>query len=183
MGVGEEEEVKGAGGADDGGVGEEAKEPSRALSVHQFYRLFIYLTDNAPLLQQAKAQLHKITHPNAPLPPSPPVTPSGETEGEEAEEQKDDGVEVDDDSRLCSICMSSSVEVALPCLHAFCKDCIAAWYERDATCPLCRVVLDERSGDEVWVMDSGSERELREQISAVSHFPYKFLEDKPAFVA
>ena len=160
---------------------EEVKDLSRALSVHQFYRLFIYLTDNAPLLQQAKAQLHKITHPDIPHPPIPPVT-SGETAGEGEDDEKDDEGDVDD-GQLCSICMSSSVEVALPCLHAFCKDCIAEWYERDATCPLCRVVLDGMTGDEVWVMDSGSERELREQISAVSHFPHKFLEDKPAFVA
>ena len=135
---------------------------ARALTVAQFYHLFLYLLDNFSLLQQARSQLQRLR--------APPSSSSSSA-----------SVADEDDARVCSICVSSSVELALPCLHAFCRDCIEEWIERDATCPLCRVKADA-STDEVWVMDSGNDTALQEQIDTVSRFPFTYLQGKPEYI-
>eukprot|EP01122_Echinamoeba_exundans_P015947 TRINITY_DN7941_c0_g1_i1.p1 TRINITY_DN7941_c0_g1~~TRINITY_DN7941_c0_g1_i1.p1 ORF type:complete len:434 (-),score=54.41 TRINITY_DN7941_c0_g1_i1:1486-2787(-) len=42
-------------------------------------------------------------------------------------------------SESCSVCQDGFTRpVALQCGHIFCESCIATWFEREATCPLCR---------------------------------------------
>ena len=147
-----------------------------ALTVQQFYHLFIYLTDNLPLLQHARTQLHRLTLP--PLPPSSLSSPSSAAPSTTQTAPTAD----EDDTRVCSICMSSAVDLALPCLHAFCRECIEDWHERDATCPLCRVKANA-STDDVWVMNGNNEADLEEQINTVCRFPFVYLDDKPEYVA
>lgn len=39
----------------------------------------------------------------------------------------------------CSICTSAiKNQCTLPCNHSFCSVCIATWFTRSASCPLCR---------------------------------------------
>ena len=146
----------------------------KALTVEQFYHLFHYVVQNAPILQHATAQLRSITHkqPHEQLAAAP----------------SDTGAAADsEDSRVCSICLSADVEIALPCLHAFCSACIEDWHTHDQSCPLCRTRADvnDAGGDawtDVWRLDGGSETELREVCETISSFPYHFLRDKPGFV-
>jgi hypothetical protein len=51
--------------------------------------------------------------------------------------ESSDSSELDDD-KLCDICMCTKKEKVLPCGHAYCKECIEAWEQKDPTCPMCR---------------------------------------------
>ena len=31
----------------------------------------------------------------------------------------------------------------LHCKHIFCEDCVATWFDRDTTCPMCRAKVKE----------------------------------------
>jgi len=121
--------------------------PAKALSVHQFYHLFGYVVHNAPILHHAKARLRKLQQQQDEL-----------TAASASASMADS-----DDSRVCSICLSADVEIALPCLHAFCAACIEDWHTHDHSCPMCRTKADVNSeaGDS-WMMEGGSETELRE---------------------
>ena len=173
---------------------------SRALTVHQFYHLFVYVVDNYPLLQQAKARLHRLQQPpppriaQQPAPPvngaAPPATAasaqlssssSSASTSSPSPSPSSSAAADDDDCRTCSICLSKSVEVALPCLHAFCAACIEDWHRHDTSCPLCRHASNVATSD-VWIMDSGSEDELREQIALIARFPHNFLANMPEFM-
>ena len=172
------------------GESKEAALPApRSLSIHQFYYLFVYISDNQTTLQQAKARLNKLTQPqraasaspngaastlsSTPTPPPPSAPSSGSTADAEDE----------DDCRTCSICLSHSVELALPCLHAFCSACIEDWHRHDRSCPLCRHASNVQGSSDVWVMDSGSEAELREQIQQIARFPHSYILDMPEYSA
>ncbi|XP_066492280.1 E3 ubiquitin-protein ligase RNFT1 [Tiliqua scincoides] len=49
--------------------------------------------------------------------------------------------EVDD---ICSICQAEFQKpVVLICQHTFCEDCIALWFNREKTCPLCRTIISD----------------------------------------
>jgi hypothetical protein len=42
-------------------------------------------------------------------------------------------------SESCSVCQDGfNRPVVLDCGHIYCESCIATWFEREATCPLCR---------------------------------------------
>ena len=44
---------------------------------------------------------------------------------------------------LCSLCDEHFNEVVLPCAggHTFCRECVLRWFERQRTCPECRVTI------------------------------------------
>ncbi|GAQ85375.1 hypothetical protein KFL_002320090 [Klebsormidium nitens] len=43
---------------------------------------------------------------------------------------------------LCAICQEKMQSpISLRCHHVFCEDCVAEWFERERTCPLCRAVV------------------------------------------
>lgn len=48
------------------------------------------------------------------------------------------------DDIICPICLGNMDEIALQCncAHAFCKNCIIAWYDLQDICPLCKLVTD-----------------------------------------
>ena len=48
----------------------------------------------------------------------------------------------DDDELLCSVCVEPvcTPTTTLACAHVFHERCIATWFERKMTCPLCRTV-------------------------------------------
>ncbi|XP_042298644.1 E3 ubiquitin-protein ligase RNFT1 [Sceloporus undulatus] len=49
--------------------------------------------------------------------------------------------EVDD---ICSICQAEFQKpILLICQHVFCEECIALWFNREKTCPLCRTVITD----------------------------------------
>ena len=152
-----------------------SSEVGHALSIDQFYHLFIYLTDNLPLVQHARKQLQQLTLPPASFSSAPSSSSSSSSS------TPDPPTADEDDSRVCSICVTNSVDVALPCLHAFCRQCIEDWNGRDATCPLCRRKADAATDEDVWVMNGGSEADLREQLNTVCRFPFVYLEDKPEY--
>lgn len=42
---------------------------------------------------------------------------------------------------FCPICQDSYQEpTMLHCKHIFCEECVATWFDRDTTCPMCRYV-------------------------------------------
>lgn len=44
----------------------------------------------------------------------------------------------------CPICQDNYQEpVMLHCKHIFCEDCVATWFDRDTTCPMCRAIVSE----------------------------------------
>lgn len=43
----------------------------------------------------------------------------------------------------CPICLRESADTLLPCMHVFCDKCIADWYGKSGTCPVCRVEKSE----------------------------------------
>ena len=150
---------------------------AKALTVPQFYHIFHYAAQNAPILQQATGKLRKLRQQQQ-------QQAAEASDGEGAAEADGGG---GDDNRVCSICLSADVEVALSCLHAFCSACIEDWHSHDRSCPLCRVKADVNGagGDEwadVWRLDGGSEAELTEVCETISSFPHQFLRDKPDFI-
>merc|ERR550519_44411 len=44
----------------------------------------------------------------------------------------------------CPICQDSYQEpTMLKCSHIFCEECVATWFDRDTTCPMCRAKVTE----------------------------------------
>ena len=142
---------------------------AKALTVRQFYHVFHFVAQNAPVLRSVQQQQRRQRQQHS----------STDTDG---------GGGVDsDDGRVCSVCLSADVEVALPCLHAYCDACIADWHTHDQSCPLCRQRADVNgaAGDawtDVWRLDGGSEAELDEVCRTISCFPHQFVQDKPDFI-
>ncbi|BDA50972.1 probable ERAD-associated E3 ubiquitin-protein ligase HRD1B [Coccomyxa sp. Obi] len=59
-----------------------------------------------------------------------------------ASTSKNDSLE----DRECAICqedMAQTKVLSLPCGHLFHKECVKEWLQRKATCPTCRLLLDE----------------------------------------
>jgi len=52
------------------------------------------------------------------------------------------------EAKICVICFSKPIQVVLPCLHGFCEDCCAGWYEgkQKNECLMCRTPM----GDGAW---------------------------------
>lgn len=45
---------------------------------------------------------------------------------------------------FCPICQDSYQEpTMLHCKHIFCEECVATWFDRDTTCPMCRAKVSE----------------------------------------
>lgn len=43
---------------------------------------------------------------------------------------------------LCAICQEKMhAPILLRCKHIFCEECVSEWFERERTCPLCRVLI------------------------------------------
>ena len=54
----------------------------------------------------------------------------------------------------CSVCMDELTKpIKLSCGHVFCEACIAQWFEKEDTCPLCRKAV-KRNG--LWIHSDGS---------------------------
>uniref|UniRef100_A0A8C5L6D5 E3 ubiquitin-protein ligase RNFT1 n=2 Tax=Jaculus jaculus TaxID=51337 RepID=A0A8C5L6D5_JACJA len=46
---------------------------------------------------------------------------------------------------ICPICQAEFQKpILLICQHIFCDECIALWFNREKTCPLCRTVISDR---------------------------------------
>jgi len=44
----------------------------------------------------------------------------------------------------CAICQDKFNDpVMLACKHIFCEDCVAMWFDRDRTCPMCRATITD----------------------------------------
>lgn len=45
---------------------------------------------------------------------------------------------------FCPICQDAYQEpTMLHCQHIFCEECVATWFDRDTTCPMCRAKVSE----------------------------------------
>ena len=64
-------------------------------------------------------------------------------EKEEEKKQLDNNHLYEGEERDCSICLFEKMQVVLPCMHAFCKNCIAHWLKREQECPVCRSSIHE----------------------------------------
>ncbi|KAL9450767.1 hypothetical protein AB3S75_012493 [Citrus x aurantiifolia] len=54
---------------------------------------------------------------------------------------------------LCAICQEKMhAPILLRCKHIFCEDCVSEWFERERTCPLCRLWSRQQISDHL-VMD------------------------------
>ncbi|KAM4796307.1 E3 ubiquitin-protein ligase RNFT1 [Rhinophrynus dorsalis] len=43
---------------------------------------------------------------------------------------------------MCAICQAEFTKpTVLVCQHVFCEECISLWFNREKTCPLCRIVI------------------------------------------
>ncbi|KAL6776042.1 hypothetical protein ACKKBG_A19565 [Auxenochlorella protothecoides x Auxenochlorella symbiontica] len=52
--------------------------------------------------------------------------------------------EVAEAGSVCPICQEPpTLPVKLPCSHIFCDACVAEWFERERSCPMCRAVTGE----------------------------------------
>jgi hypothetical protein len=46
------------------------------------------------------------------------------------------------ESNECSICLEKIInKLTLPCGHQFHSDCILDWFEKELSCPICRIKL------------------------------------------
>lgn len=90
----------------------------------------------------------------------------------------------------CSVCLDNLSDIMLPCLHAFCTQCIELWQAKQSNCPVCRSEILTRCtgmaafshGDEFYcIINSGdSIEELAEEISMrVSAATRFILESSP----
>lgn len=44
----------------------------------------------------------------------------------------------------CPICHDAFAEpMRLSCTHIFCEACVATWFDREPTCPLCRALVGD----------------------------------------
>jgi len=62
---------------------------------------------------------------------------------------------------LCCICMERRADTLLPCVHAFCGECIAEWKARNSSCPMCR---DADSGDGFVMLEGPDDDEMVEML-------------------
>ena len=48
----------------------------------------------------------------------------------------------------CCICLDNLSNIMLPCMHAFCNDCIIVWQAKQNNCPICRSeILNKCNGE------------------------------------
>ena len=82
----------------------------------------------------------------------------------------------EDDERFCDICMFTIKETVLPCLHAFCRDCIDAWLQKEGNCPMCRTergsiesysLMNERDSETIEHIKNDLVKELTEIINII----------------
>ena len=63
------------------------------------------------------------------------------------------------DDNECALCMENRVDVVTTCAHAFCNACLSDWVNQnpdaDATCPVCRTVLERENSGTFSLADSG----------------------------
>jgi hypothetical protein len=145
--------------------------PSFILSLREFYYVFLYLADNNANLLTATAKLYSVKNPE---------------ENKTTEIKRGDDDEPSDSE--CSICLANEVEVALPCLHTFCKGCLTDWQKNSAeeegfSCPICRVSMQnkEAEDDSYDMISANSEKDLKDQIETITLFLFKYIEKKPTF--
>jgi len=117
--------------------------PGKSLNYKQFYQIFQNIKECVSLMKE------KESHQGASL--------LDEKMFEEEEGE-------------CSICMEQCSEmVVLGCLHSFCSKCLEKWKSKNGTtggtCPFCRCLIDNNSGDE-WILTGTSNEEIKTYLSS-----------------
>jgi hypothetical protein len=80
----------------------------------------------------------------------------------------------------CSICMNSTVQVVLPCSHAFCSKCAADWTDSNPTCPCCRQPQEGGSAEtQEWQLEDWGEKEQKAEFSSICVAVENFLDMLP----
>lgn len=67
---------------------------------------------------------------------------------EEKEEEKEESTENKHDSYECAVCyktLTMDTNVVTKCDHHFCKTCFYRWIQTNASCPLCRTLIDSNA--------------------------------------
>ena len=67
---------------------------------------------------------------------------------EEKEEEKEESIENKHDSYECAVCyktLTMDTNVVTKCDHHFCKTCFYRWIQTNASCPLCRTLIDSNA--------------------------------------
>eukprot|EP00521_Asterionellopsis_glacialis_P001952 CAMPEP_0195256664 /NCGR_PEP_ID=MMETSP0706-20130129/6366_1 /TAXON_ID=33640 /ORGANISM="Asterionellopsis glacialis, Strain CCMP134" /LENGTH=368 /DNA_ID=CAMNT_0040309741 /DNA_START=182 /DNA_END=1288 /DNA_ORIENTATION=+ len=68
----------------------------------------------------------------------------------------------------CRICMSTSQEVVLPCMHGFCEDCAQRWVYKRLDCPFCRRQFSSlrRLRKEQWEIETwSSDSDIKKDVT------------------
>jgi len=64
------------------------------------------------------------------------------------EEKEEEPIENKHDSYECGVCyktLTMDTNVVTKCNHHFCKDCFYRWIQTNASCPLCRALIDSNA--------------------------------------
>ena len=71
-----------------------------------------------------------------------------EEKQEEKQEEKEESTENKHDSYECAVCyktLTMDTNVVTKCDHHFCKTCFYRWIQTNASCPLCRSLIDSNA--------------------------------------
>merc|ERR1719203_666355 len=109
------------------------------MTPQQFYYLFLFIDDN----------MHAVV---------------GESQKRKQQRNLMLGDELENE---CCICMEKNHDVVLACSHAFCRNCIENWTEKDATCPMCRAQVNQK---EEFVVT-----EFAEVYDELRSWPFEYL--------
>lgn len=68
------------------------------------------------------------------------------------------------DDNECALCMENKIDVVTKCAHAFCNKCLLNWIsqnpEADATCPVCRGVLEREDSGTYTLAEDGTNSDI-----------------------
>ena len=81
--------------------------------------------------------------------------------------------DVEDEDRLCSICLESGADTILECGHQFCFKDLQDWESKNQECPLCR---QKFSISHACVLVEGFSGEVKEEVGVCKEELFKLID-------